>query len=218
MPEQILDSKPKPVVRTQKILITILLIIVVAGIFMLIGFKYGRYAGHNDVLSDVKLVSPEATTTAVVGASTTASATTTADATADWKTYTNSQYGFSFKYPGGWTITNNTPGQTGSVNQNLTIAGSDSEKLRLWINPDGFGFEGASDIYQAEILNGRISIISRDKRQPDADFPELTPQAVIGAISSSNINYTIAYNFDMANRESELKNFDQILSTFQFTK
>jgi len=33
------------------------------------------------------------------------SATNTTDATASWKTYTNTTYGFSFKYPADWVIT-----------------------------------------------------------------------------------------------------------------
>ncbi|TSC92370.1 MAG: hypothetical protein CEN89_735 [Candidatus Berkelbacteria bacterium Licking1014_7] len=52
-------------------------------------------------------------------ATTTPSSTTsaTADATANWKTYTNSTYGFSFKYPSDWTATESTtyPGALISV-------------------------------------------------------------------------------------------------------
>ena len=38
-----------------------------------------------------------------------------ADTTAGWKTYTNSQYGFSFKYPKEWVISENGSGPTVSV-------------------------------------------------------------------------------------------------------
>jgi type II secretory pathway pseudopilin PulG len=41
-------------------------------------------------------------------ATTSATIPTTADKTADWKTYTNEEYGFSFKYPEDWVIEEDT--------------------------------------------------------------------------------------------------------------
>jgi len=41
------------------------------------------------------------------------SATTTEDETADWQTYTNEEYGFSFKYPADWEISKKTFSEQG---------------------------------------------------------------------------------------------------------
>lgn len=53
----------------------------------------------------------------------TATATTT-DATADWQTYANATYGFSFKYPKDWSVTNKTGGKDASeITENRVRAG-----------------------------------------------------------------------------------------------
>jgi len=195
----------------------VLLGVLVALVFGISGYYLGLKTGIDKKTSATATASATATSTAVASVSPKASAT--ADETANWKTYTNDKYGFSFKYPNTWTITNDKPGQTGFVDQNLTIKGDGSEEFQLWINPDGFGLEGASDIYTAKIQNGKFIVTSKEKREPNSDFPELTPQVAIGTVDDqTNNSYTLAYSFAMPDRTAELAKFDQILSTFKFTK
>src|ERR1700722_16701266 len=52
-------------------------------------------------------VTQQASTTSVVSSRTTnpiATSTSETDSMSNWQTYTNSQYGFSFKYPPSWTM------------------------------------------------------------------------------------------------------------------
>lgn len=197
-----------------KITTLVIFILVTAAIFLALGY----WAGSEGTVCNVSSIVSSKTATTTATTSVSPAASPSADVTANWKTYTNDTYGFSFKYPSDWSITNNTPGQNGSVNQNLTIVGSGSEKLQLWVNPDGFGFEGASDFYQAKIEGGKLVVTSKEKREPNSDFPELTPQVVIGTTSGNANTFSVSYSFAMADRNAELLKFDQILSTFQFTK
>lgn len=211
------EVNKKQMVDKRKLTMTFVIVLVTAAVFTTIGYV----AGKNDPIQTTlttdttDLTTETAVTTATdttVASATTTTATTT-DETANWKTYTNDEYGFSFKYPGDWTITNNNPGRTGSVNYNLTIGGPDSENFQLWVNPDGFGFENASDFYKTEILNGKIMVNSKE---PDSSGA--VGQVFTSPMTSSNVSYVLAYNFGLTNRISELEKFDQILSTFQFTK
>lgn len=86
----------------EKIAVTIMLVGVTAAVFLAIGYWAGKQTAT--------LEEDETTTTPITAAtaSTTtpeATATTSAtDETADWKTYTNEKYGFSFKYPATWKV------------------------------------------------------------------------------------------------------------------
>ncbi len=210
MAEEVIIEKKSPAVFK-----IILAILVSALVFGTLGYLYGRNNQPSDVSN---LATATTTSTPVLSASTTATTAATTTSTNSWKTYTNSTYGFSFNYPSSWTIINDSAGDNGSVAKRLEIIGTGKEDFQLWVNPDGFGLEGASDMYSAEILNGKISIIEHTENKPSDEFPEVFGQAVIGQITSSNINYTIAYSFDLADRTAELAKFEQIIKTFNFTK
>jgi hypothetical protein len=71
-------------------------------------------AAVSDVVSSSKTT---ADTTA-----TTAATTTSTDPTAGWKTYTNSTYGFSFKYPTDWTkVESTTESSKGVLSKDLVL-------------------------------------------------------------------------------------------------
>jgi len=75
------------------------------------------YAGSVSISVTHKKTAATKPTTATTG-------TTITDATADWQTYTNSTYNFSFKYPKDWTVTNKTGGKDASeITDNRVRAG-----------------------------------------------------------------------------------------------
>jgi hypothetical protein len=215
MPEEFMMNRPEPKKDRGHLVKILVIVILCAVLFGAIGY----------VLGNKKTIKPETPVaeTAIVEASeipavTSPTVSASTSQTASWKTYTNDTYGFSFQYPNDWTILSDTAGTNGSVKNKLEMIGSGKEDFSLWVNPDGFGFEAASDMYQAEILNGKISIINHTENQPSAEFPELSGQAVIGTLTSSNITYVIAYSFDLADRTEELVKFEKIIKSFQFTK
>jgi len=84
-----------------KVIITSILVLVTAAVFMSIGY----FAGTNVNKETSDLVTPTTSATTVAkksaSATTTASATATS-ATADWKTYTNEKYGFKLTFNDLW--------------------------------------------------------------------------------------------------------------------
>jgi len=153
--------------------------------------------------------------------------------TLNWKTYTNNQYGFSFKYPNDWKFEDRTPRQiSGEVNV-LAIASNvanskngslflfnvykmDKENLEEWVishSPSGDGipyFYLLKDWYKKSITNGLESIVT------ESHYPEGKYAQNISVILSKN---KIAYTITMVNPFPEEKMiFDQIVSTFKFTQ
>ncbi len=97
-----MENEPK---NRVDLYMVILLVLAAALIFGVIGFAYGQQvatesAGLTNTTSTVNY-------SASAVPSATKTTTTTADVTANWKTYTNTDYGFSFKYPGEWKVANN---------------------------------------------------------------------------------------------------------------
>jgi hypothetical protein len=201
-----------------KVIITSILVLVTAAVFMSIGY----FAGTNVNKETSDLATPTTSTTAVAKKSasvtTTASATTTS-ATADWKAYTNKTYGFSFKYPVSLsTITDKIPESVSTENspsKNLEISGT-GKIITVWANPAGFGLEGANDFYTASISGGKIVVSKKDRNTEIADSDE-TAQAVVGLMEYNGLSYMISYSYPSDSRTASLVEFDQILSTFQFT-
>lgn len=94
---RVMENEPK---NRVDLYMVILLVLAAALIFGVIGFAYGQQvatesAGLTNTTSTVNY-------SASAVPSATKTTTATADVTANWKTYTNTDYGFSFKYPGDW--------------------------------------------------------------------------------------------------------------------
>ncbi|MBI3888464.1 hypothetical protein HY311_01580 [Candidatus Nomurabacteria bacterium] len=127
---------------------------------------------------------------------------TTAYETANWKTYTSNKYGFEFQYPANFSYSEN---KTGGVVNTLAVTDStNTEKgFSLIINNPGFSFgEGCYDTQTTtKIING-ISMNRED------DCGEISY-----SFSQNNKQDYIAIN-----NKLDVKLFDQILSTFKFTK
>lgn len=103
--------------------------------------------------------------------------------TADWRTYINSEYGYSIKLPEDWTAFSEYDGSSYDVDKNkgplLTIGKNDSEEIGLWVhyssNVNAISevvdfyfskFEKMEDFTNAEGLEGKLLIYpeSEEKR------------------------------------------------------
>ncbi|OQA52139.1 MAG: hypothetical protein BWY43_00625 [candidate division WS2 bacterium ADurb.Bin280] len=195
-----------------KLVMTLIFIAVTAVIFLAIGYVAGKNEVDNQ---QTALVEDTATTTTTALKSTTATTSATADETASWKTYTNEEYGFSFKYPGDYRLEENvTPGEDNS-NIVFNVAGVEKDSAGDW---------GIMIIVEDSNLESSIQALK--DRNSSAEYSESTKSisgkswiaeynGVTYEYFSENNGYTyrIGWAIGDTNRIE-----DQILSTFQFTK
>lgn len=142
---------------------------------------------------------------------------------ANWKTYTDSKNGFSLKYPNDWTI-NIPPSQTEEpfafilgINNSqsfiLVLAGSINKKgLDEWRNLRAMGERPPDD----ELIEKRRLTIDTVEAEGEVWEHEGAGHIVTTIENRSKVYQIVA--FFQSNKEIVLRDFDQILSTFQFTK
>jgi hypothetical protein len=86
---------------------------------------------------------------------------TTQDPTAGWKTYRNSVFGFSFKYPVTYKVTSEDKIALGEINKGGVTLSDTTRKgkpnLDLWFNFYG-GFEPGNPLFCANIINYQTKI------------------------------------------------------------
>ncbi len=162
-----------------------------------------------------------------------ASCPTSSIETADWKTYTNTKYGYSIKYPSSWSEEVKCEGGI-SEDDYICFKSPDFEESAggfvmgstikggvLWI--DGMGdlaghmvsdFCNSTDIIRysdcKEISFGGLKGMSR----------RWVYTSQVGIPDSNNEKFILSFRVSY-NKDSEkdiLKTFDQILSTFKFTQ
>jgi hypothetical protein len=153
-------------------------------------------------------------------ASTTPTALPTTDPTANWKTYTDSKWSFSFKYPSGWTYKlGETNPITGLVTFNTNLASGNKNTNYIF----EVVLETESNFNQWSKNSGQTTT--------------LAPQTINGLIyekyivadmyysldyilkENGNIYRFVVYPYDTNQYPAELKdNIDQILSTLKFTQ
>lgn len=224
MAEEKIEVVKKPYSK-EKIGVTIMLVGLTAAIFLAIGYWAGRQTA---MLEEDKTTTPPIigtiTSTATPKATTTTSAT---DETANWKTYTNEKYGFSFKYPGDWTYKTNAgtetlltiglfpPSKTEGYEYfgDITINVENSNGLTLEDFAKEKNYASATEIEwnstaESEPIN--ISGVSGIK------YPQIAGMmpSTISIVKSGNYVYEIQ---DIKPSHQQDGIYDQILSTFEFT-
>jgi len=163
-----------------------------------------------------------------------------ADLTADWKTYTNTQYGFEFKYPTNYFLTtqgvlfNDKSSQVKELNSNVNWG--DSQWLRLgislsdknsinWANDLAkrnliYDFQpvGTDELEKINLVAGEKSIISIHRDYPDdsrfvvtAHFYDQNNEQIFIGLDD------IGPSLEESINNPKVRIFDQILSTFKFT-
>lgn len=133
----------------------------------------------------------------------------TPDPTAGWETYTNTEYGFSFKYPKTATfeITNATDTEFNMTLSNLT--GVKYEELVIFVGKTWADTNASADSVSNYTVDG-LNAYREDL--PSGQNP---PQSLV-YVKNNNYYYTIQQTKDLSDPEIE-GIFNQILSTFKFT-
>ena len=145
------------------------------------------------------------------------------DETANWKTYTNTQAGFSFKYPAQYQLFNNTNG----------TVGIGSHDLSNWINvstqvlPNTKRLTPSQYIDQEETqgckseLKAQLKVTTLEVDKHSAARYEGSCQEAIGAMPGTSVlidnklGSIIALRGELPGPETE-KLLNQILATFKF--
>ena len=223
---------------------TFLLVILTAIAFACLGYWYGSTNpnGFSSVkvedLSLNSILNYQASKTSTVSPSPVSS--TAADETASWKTYTNEKYGYSFKYPSGWTETTLAESAQVIVSSADTADLVDKGKLHPAyannlvitrypsINEDNA--RGGSSVYMKETyanLDDYVSDSNALKKKTGETTIDGTTAYEVGIVGEgANLgvmlernNSIYEFSFERKTSRSELSNEENlILSTFEFTK
>ena len=170
--------------------------------------------------------------------------TSTPDPTANWKTYTNTTYKYSLKYPSDWEVqgeggedptqafapnfssTCNFNGGDRCANLVISLIGGykEGENLEYYFN---IGSNNDSHIRTQDIISEKDIVVGGEKaleikyRLPKADIGyENEPAIEIHAVHDNSV-LLIQYGEEQKTSFSELKYedlFNHILSTFKFTQ
>lgn len=150
-------------------------------------------------------------------------ATTTPDPTANWKTFSDKNINFSFKYPS--TLTEKIP--LTQTSQIIQLTSDDNSKLLLSFLSDKskVGIPCGQLKLQENVQIGSIKTIKTVTNPTDLKkcLNYDTNQEIIWIkikTSDSDINnsYDIQYSYPIDKSENNMKSFDEILSTFKFTE
>lgn len=198
---------------------TILLIVIILAVGI-IGASIGYYYGANSATTTTSLITatrttaPKVTTTAV-------GATTTAVDTANWKTYTNTDYGFSFKYPGDWNKEENNQNDFSDI---IFSSANNSEVknpliIRVYGGKTFSGHAGPNTYFDVSKSGTKKYFIGESDEfifpNGYGDAGGTTPPYIVERFIKNN-NTVYAFEFYGNTNLSDTEN--QILSTFRFTQ
>jgi len=146
------------------------------------------------------------------------------DPTADWQTYTNSTYGFNFKYPKDWFAdTSNSDSIVIFSNHDKPSqydkSNAPEDLLQLYVyeyTPDMQTYDQKNLISQA--TSGNVTILSL--RNPEAGADSTDVYNKVGKFTIGGKTFKLGMSSELlpALMVKELTYFDQIVSTFQSKK
>jgi hypothetical protein len=221
------QTEPIPTVEVPKPKNNLLVILIVAIVSMAIGavgfWAYERYLVKGPIAQNT-LPSP--------------TPMATADPTTNWKTYTNSKYNYSLKYPDSWSITEIFAGSEigkPASSMSTSIAISPSDKLsvpRFQLEIDdpsaNLSISQTYDLWFKNLKENQYYVIDKqltlniNNIQMDSLEGFSTDQSGIKVLnkayffnSSANKYFDILTTVDSNSTNSAI--IDQILSTFKFT-
>ena len=195
-------------------------IIIIVALIVTLGFLYWQnfmQSKSSDVKKDDNSVITPVTKTPVV-----------ADPMADWKAYTSAQYGYSFKYPTDWTITEDTSDKAGGPsNPNIIITSPSGYDLNIYIFPvgsGGWGVEGryASINYSAKLVDGKIVLSDRNYNDGSAVNEAFPNQEIQGYVISFSFDYKgdtyifFSKDQDATKMDTADEGITSIVSTWRF--
>lgn len=157
------------------------------------------------------------------------------DATANWKTYTNSDFGFNLKYPTDWKVTTAfNPTQSPNLKLNLGLTPESSQQnstvtpiyVSQYDNPDNLSISDWQTQYNKgkQLANNFYSPTDQETTVAGAKAyinpkGNCQPYACYQIIIMVKNNVFIFHNVNLPNEDysNNQKIFDQILSTLKFT-
>jgi hypothetical protein len=186
----------------------ILIILVIVAVVIVGYFVYRNYRSTTQPIIQPTASVVTLATPVQVTQSTSPTPSDATNSTANWKTYINSQYKFSFKYPN--TYTTEMTNYTGFL---TTISLIDPKYGEMYI-------VGLSDTGQESVgcdSRCKITTIKVDGYDAvDYGLPEVqNPAQQIVQFSRNGLYFQFQFPDD--ENQTELDTFNQILSTFKFT-
>ncbi|MCL4393189.1 hypothetical protein M1145_03570 [Patescibacteria group bacterium] len=116
------------------LIVTLLIVIILLLLFLLLYlfFAVNKTKHHNNITTkqSVSIQKPKANTP---------TSKTTINPYSGWKTYTNSTYGYSFKYPANWIINTSTPYATASPNTSTVTLSNNGNIITFTYDITGIG-------------------------------------------------------------------------------
>ena len=134
--------------------------------------------------------------------------TSSPDLTAGWKTYTNTKYGFSLKYPSDWSE------KIIEENQSLNLLLiAENKKVQMWVSKvdmGAHGMEGATKIKSETYL--------LDGKEAKKDTWEIGNNEMYQGtgILNNGLVYSLEFTYLKNEQIDSEKTFSQILSAFKF--
>jgi len=196
-------SAPKPAVSKW---LWIVLIIVILGA--------GGFFGWYFLMGPGKKVATTSTPTTTTSTTSPSTSTTTNSNTTDWKTYTSSTLGFSFKYPTTYATKESTGNLTGDVAGNEVLVGqtanlTDQKSAHILIYP-------TASTYTLSEPDGMDPVSTSDTTVGGVKAKKYVGDPSVYVVVSNNRRYEIVVPTALS--KADLDNFTEILSTFQFTQ
>jgi len=221
---------PKPAVSKW---LWISLIVVVLGAAGYFGWYYLKGPGKK-VATSTTSTTPTSTTT-TPSSTTTTPTTTTTDKTADWKTYNNSTYGISVKYPTDWTLAEKTFSKNGDVLATLTSPETTTAaKTNKLLKEDVTIRYSDASAKSTDVSSNTIGVWLKDQFTNSVTVSNATKETIGGIeYNEATMNADPSYfamittqtkglfaidfpNIDSKNKLTDTEN--TMLSSFQFTK
>ena len=146
------------------------------------------------------------------------------DPMADWKTYTNAKYGFSFKYPADWTVQESPTANGNSfpspVPNTLLVKSPSGDDMRIWVNLEGgWGYElenfDTVNYTETASANG-VALNGRDYTPGRAQEKSLGYTINLQFDYASNKYLIMAAGADPATLNTSEEIIKQIISTWKF--
>jgi hypothetical protein len=207
------QANPHHVTPTMKWLLLIFVAILIGVLWYLIQVTYSQPSQETTVKTK----------------KTTTTKTTTTNPTADWKTYTNALFNFSFKYPPTFKVTDKL--QTSATDTALgtnTLAIEDTAvsgkpSLTLYVNPAGFDGTPTNLLYNLTANNdGTLTIGTKEDQKIEIgafgyDGTRQIAGTNIAGMKIKDKTFVIRFTYDTG-KETLLTTFDNILKSFKVTK
>lgn len=159
-------------------------------------------------------------TNATTNTNTVSNTNTTADPTAEWRTYSNSEFGVAFKYPTDWSVTVDAVTTPGGDPSNrvlgVSIRSTYGDTMELTMNPPGIGLPNPWKNYTATVINGKIKIVREEVVDRSGEYADTEMYSIyVRDLPNTFIIFTYRSAIESKDFDSLAK---QILASFTFTK